>query len=165
MKRINVRNKWISLRGGSYVTDENEQHILYVKGKFFTITNKKFVQDLEGNTLYTVRNKFWQFITHYGLVFDKDGNEVARLRAKIFTLHDHYDIKTPYGLMVLRGNILGYDYHFSIDGVEVGHVGRHISLRDSFFIDIDETKIDVAFMVALVIALDVITDQKRAESY
>ena len=163
MLRLYVRNKWISLRGGSYVLDENEKNYLYVKGKFWTMTHKKFVQDLQGNTLYTVRNKFWSFLTQYAMIYDDKGQEIARLRKKIFSLHDHYDIKTTYGLMSLRGNILGFDYHISLDGEEIGHVGRKISLRDSFFLDIDETKINPAFVVALVIALDNMADE-RAEA-
>lgn len=166
MLRLNVRNKWLSLRGGSYVTDKDENNYLYVKGKFWTVTHKKFVQDLDGNLLYMVRNKFWKFITYYAMIFDKEGKEIARLRKKVFTLHDHFDVgNTPYGPMVIRGNILGYDYHVYLNDQEIGHIGRHISLRDSFFIDIDETKIDPAFMVALVIAVDNITDERSEQSY
>ena len=165
MLRLNIRNKWISLRGGSYVTDANEKNYLYVKGKFWTVTHKKFVQDMQGNTLYTVRNKFWTFITQYAMIYDDKGEEVARFRKKVFSLHDHYDIKTKYGMMVLRGNILGFDYHVFLNDQEIGHVGRHISLRDSFFLDIDDTKISPAFMVAMVIALDNLTDERAEQSY
>ena len=56
--RVAIRNKWISLRGSSVVRDENEKDVMIVKGKFFTFTRKKFVQDLEGKTKYIVRNKF-----------------------------------------------------------------------------------------------------------
>ena len=59
--QVSVRNKWISLRGGSTVKDMSEKDVLRVQGKFFTFTRKKFVQDLSGNLLYTVRNKFWSF--------------------------------------------------------------------------------------------------------
>ena len=53
-----IRNKWISLRGSSIVRDENEQDVLKVKGKFWTVTRKKFVQTLDGETKFIVRNKF-----------------------------------------------------------------------------------------------------------
>ena len=158
-----VRNKWISLKGSSYVKDVNGKDVMKVEGKFWTVTHKKFIKDLDGNLVYTVRNKFWSFLTQYAMIYDDKGQEIARLRKKIFSLHDHYDIKTTYGLMSLRGNILGFDYHITLDGEEIGHVGRKISLRDSFFIDIDETKINPAFVVALVIALDNMADE-RAEA-
>ena len=53
MQQVSIRNKWVSLRGGSYVKDIEERDVFYVKGKFWTVTRKKFVQDMEGNLLYT----------------------------------------------------------------------------------------------------------------
>lgn len=158
--QVSIRNKWISLRGSSTVKDMNEQDVLRVKGKFFTFTRKKFVQDLEGNLLYTVRNKFWTFFVRKAMVFDKDGARVAYIRKKFFSLHDHYIMKTKLGDIDIRGNILCFDYHISLNGKEIGHVSRKISLRDSFVLTIDDDQ-DLPFFVALVIAIDNITDARR----
>ncbi len=162
--RLNIRNKWISLRGGSRVTDENENEIYYVKGKFWTFTKKKFVQTMDGEVLYVVRNKFWQFFTHYAMIYDKTGkNELARLRRKIFSFHDHYDVTCDLGKLVIRGNFIMHDYHITLNDKEVGHVARNISLRDSYTLDLDDS-LDPAFFVALVIAVDNITDQIKEEA-
>ena len=163
--QVSIRNKWISLRGGSTVKDMNEKDVLYVKGKFFTFTRKKFVQDMSGNLLYTVRNKFWTFFVRKALVYDKDGNQVAFMKKKFWSFHDHYFIETKLGQMEIRGNILCFDYHISLKGKEIGHVSRKISLRDSFVLDLDdEYKKELPFFVALVIAIDNITDQRRQDS-
>ena len=45
-----IRNKWITLRGSSIVKDLNEKDVMKIRGKFWSFTAKKFVQDLEGNT-------------------------------------------------------------------------------------------------------------------
>ena len=162
---VSIRNKWISLRGGSTVKDMNEKDVLYVKGKFFTFTRKKFVQDMSGNLLYTVRNKFWTFFVRKALVYDKDGNQVAFMKKKFWSFHDHYFIETKLGQMEIRGNILCFDYHISLTGKEIGHVSRKISLRDSFVLDLDdEYKEELPFFVALVIAIDNITDQRRDDN-
>lgn len=42
MQQVSSRNKWVSLRGGSYVKDMDERDAFYVKGKFWTVTRKKF---------------------------------------------------------------------------------------------------------------------------
>jgi uncharacterized protein YxjI len=153
------------LRGGSTVKDMNEKDVLYVKGKFFTFTRKKFVQDMDGNLLYTVRNKFWTFFVRKALVYDKDGNQVAFMKKKFWSFHDHYFIETKLGQMEIRGNILCFDYHISLKGKEIGHVSRKISLRDSFVLDLDdEYKKELPFFVALVIAIDNITDQRRDDN-
>ena len=161
--QVSIRNKWVSLRGGSRVKDMNEKDVLYVKGKFWTFTRKKFVQDMGGNLLYTVRNKFWTFFVHKAMVYDKDGNQVAFIRRKFWSFHDHYYIDSKLGQLEIRGNILCFDYHISLDGKEIGHVSRKISLRDSFVLDLDD-QYELPFFVALVIAIDNITDRRQDES-
>lgn len=161
--QVSIRNKWISLRGGSKIKDLNEKDVLYVRGKFWTVTRKKFVEDLDGNLLYTVRNKFWAIFVKKAMVYDKDGNQVAFLKRKFFSLHDRFFIDTKLGQMEIKGNILGFDYHIYLNGQEVGHISRKISLRDSFVLDVRDDQ-ELAFYVALVIAIDNITDQRRDEA-
>ncbi|MCR5692919.1 MAG: LURP-one-related family protein [Bacilli bacterium] len=161
--QVSIRNKWISLRGGSTVKDMNEKDVLYVKGKFWTFTRKKFVQDMKGNTLYTVRNKFWRLFVRKAMVYDKEGNRVAYLKKKFFSVHDRYLIDSSKGQIEIKGNIFCFDYHISLKGKEIGHVSRKISLRDSFILTIDDDQ-DLAFWVALVIAIDNITDQRRQDN-
>ena len=161
--QVSVRNKWISLRGGSTVKDMSENDVLRVQGKFFTFTRKKFVQDLSGNLLYTVRNKFWSFFVKKAYVLDKDGNQVAFLKRKFFSVHDRYFIDSKIGKLEIVGNILCFNYRINLEGKEIGHVSRKVSLRDSFILTLNDDQ-ELAFFVALVIAIDNITDTRREES-
>lgn len=158
-----IRNKWISLAGSSYVRDMNENDIYQVKGKFWTFTKKKFIKDLDDNLLYMVRNKFWTLFVKKAFVYDSKGEIVAKIRRKFFSLHDHYDVESKYGKITLRGNILGFDYHISLNDVEIGHISRKVSLRDSFVLSIND-EVDIPFFVALVIAIDNITDENNQEA-
>ena len=158
-----IRNKWISFRGSSVVKDMNEQDVLKVKGKFWTFTSKKFVQTLEGETKYVVRNKFWTFFVHRAFIMDKDEKILATIRRKFWSVHDRYFIECDLGKIEICGNILGFNYHIKLNDKEVGHVARKISLRDSFVLTIDDN-LDYYFFVALVIAIDNITDQRAAEA-
>ena len=154
-----IRNKWISFKGSSYVKDINNNDVMIVEGKFWTVTYKKFIKDLNGNVHYIVRNKFWKLFAYQAFIMDKDENILARVRRKVFSLHDHYSLTTAKGdEIVLRGNILGFDYHITVNGKEVGHISRKISLRDSFVLDLDDDQ-DPMFFVALLIAIDNITDE------
>ena len=163
MQQVSIRNKWISLRGSSTVKDLQEKDVLIVKGKFWTVTRKKFVQDLSGNLLYTVRNKFWRLFARKAMVYDKDGNLMAKIRRKIFSFHDRYFIESSLGQLEIRGNILLHDYHIILNGQEVGHIARKISLRDSYVLEIADDQ-ELAFFVAFVIAIDNITDQRRQDA-
>ena len=153
---VSIRNNWFTLGGSSTVKDMNEKDLLKVKGKIFTVTAKKFIYDLDGNLKYTVRNKFWRLFQRKAFVIDPDGKIIATVRRKIFSLHDHYYIQ-------IRGNILQFDYDIIHNGQEIGHISRKISLRDSFVLNIDD-KYDYVTFVALVIAIDNITDRKDADN-
>ena len=158
-----IRNKWVSLGGSSVVKDVNENDYLKVKGKIFTFTSKKFVTDLNDNLLYIVRNKFWKLFIHRAFVLDKEGNKVATVRRKFWSLHDRYFVEEcSLGNIEIMGNILQFDYNITLDGKQIGHITRKISLRDSFVLDASD-EYEPEFLVALVIAIDNITDRKGAE--
>ena len=159
--QLAIRNKWISLRGSSVVKDMNEQDVLKVQGKFWTFSRKKFVQTLEGETKFVVRNRFWHFFVWRALVIDPNKKIVATIRRKVFSFHDRYFINSDYGNFEIKGNILLFNYQIYKDGKEIGHVARKISLRDSYVLTIDDAK-DFYFFVALVIAIDNISDARRS---
>ena len=154
-----IRNKWFSFKGSSVVKDLNEQDVCKVDGKFLTFTSKKFVKSLDGDLKYIVRNKFWRLFTYRAFILDPEGNEVAMIRRKIFSLHDKYRIYSKLGEFEIVGNIFQFNYRILFNGNEVGHIARKVSLRDSFVLTISDD-LDYYFYVALVIAIDNITDRK-----
>ena len=160
---LNIRNKWISLGGSSVVRDVEEKDVMKVKGRIFSFTRKKFVQDLEGNTKFIVRNKFWRLFRYSAFILDANKQKVCTVKRKIFSLHDHYFIESSLGDLQIRGNILLYNYQVLLDGKEVGHIARNISLRDSYRLTIDD-KFDMYTFVALVIAIDNISDRRRSDA-
>ena len=158
--QLAIKNHWISLGGSSSVQDMNGNDVLKVEGAIFTFTRKKFLKTLEGRQLYTIRNKFFSFLGRTAFVLDEGNHVVATVRKKLISLHDKYFVESSIGQMEIIGNILGYDYHIIVDGKEVGHIARKVSLRDSFVLDIDDS-FDHRFFVALVIAIDNVTDRRR----
>ena len=161
---IAIRNKWVSLKGSSVVKDLNEKDICKVEGKFWTWTRKKYVKTLEGETKFVVRNKFWKLFAYKAFVLSPDEKEViAYIRRKVFSFHDRYFIKANVGDIEIKGNILGFDYHIYLNGNEIGHVARKISLRDSFVLHLESDE-NWMFYLALVIAIDNITDERNADA-
>ena len=161
--QLAIRNKWISFRGSSVVKDLEENDVLRVQGKFFTFTRKKMITDLNDNLKYTVRNKFWVLFRRKAMIYDPDGNEVARLSRKVFSFHDRYFVDSKLGKMEIVGNIFQFNYKITLDGKEIGHIARKFSLRDSFVLTIDDN-FDYALMVAMVIAIDNITDKRDSDN-
>lgn len=160
---LRIRNKWVSLKGSSVVKNEKEEDVLKVQGKFFSIRRRKYISNLNGETLYMVRNRFWNFFRHAAYVFNKDMKVVARVQTKFWTLHDHLNVESDLGELVIRGNILGFNYSITLNGKQIGHVARKISLRDSFVLTLDDDQ-DPYFFTALVIALDNISDNRNNDN-
>ena len=158
--QLAIRNKWISLRGSSVVKNLEEKDVLKVQGKFWTLTRKKFVQTLEGETKFIVRNRFWHFFAWRALILDPNKKVVATIRRKVFSFHDRYFINSDYGNFEIKGNILLFNYQILKDGQEIGHVARKISMRDSYVLTIGDNE-DPYFFVSLVIAIDNISDARR----
>ena len=154
-----IKNKWISLGGSSTVQDLNGNDVLKVQGKIFSFTKKKFVKTLQEVHLYTVRNKFFSFFGRTAFVLDPNDNVVAIVRKKIISLHSRFFVESALGQVEITGNILGFDYHITVNGKEVGHIERRISLRDSFVLKIDD-QFDYRLFVALIIAIDNVTDRR-----
>lgn len=158
-----IRNKWVSLGGSSVIQDTDGNDVMKVKGKVFSFTSKKIVTDMDDNVKFIVRNKFWRLFTYRAFILDPDNNVKATVRRKIFSLRDRYFVTSDLGEMEITGNIFQFNYKIILNGQEIGHVARKISLRDSFVLTVDD-HFDAAFMVALVIAVDNITDRKDANA-
>ena len=156
---LSIKNKWISLGGSSVVQDLNGNDVMKVKGKIFSFTRKKMLTDLNDNVKYVVRNKFWRLFAYKAFVLDPEGNVKATLRRKIFSLRDRYFVTSDLGELEIVGNILQFNYKIILNGKEIGHVARRISMRDSFVLTVDDG-VDYEFFVALVIAIDNITDRR-----
>lgn len=157
MKLI-VKNKLVSWGGSSTVKDENGQDVFKVKGKAFSPTNKKFIKNLDGKTLYTVRNKWFNFFTHSSFIYDANKHKIAKVKNRSF--------KTGY-------DVIGYSDEISLEGwsvtgfsvlkngTKIGEVKCNLlDVRDNFTLTIDDEQ-NPAFLVALIIAIDNINDKSK----
>ena len=59
--KVFIKNKFFSIGGDSEVYNEEKKPIYKIDGKFFSWTKKKKMYDMEGNLLYVIRNRFWNF--------------------------------------------------------------------------------------------------------
>lgn len=159
MKELAIKNKWISIGGSSVVQDLEGNDVLKVKGKVFTFTSKKIITDMEDNVKFIVRRQFWRLFRRKARIYDKDGNQVALVSRKVLSVHDRYFVESSLGEMEIIGNIFQFNYKIIVNGKEVGHIARKISLRDSFVLTIEDD-FDYNLFVAFVIAIDIITDKK-----
>ena len=163
MTELAIKNKWISFGESSTVQDMQGHDVLKVKGKVFTFTSKKLIIDMNENLRYMVRRQFFYLFRRKARIYDKDNNQVALVSRKVFSFHDRYFVTSNLGEMEIIGNILQFDYKIILNGKEIGHIARKISLRDSFVLTIEDD-FDASLFVAFVIAIDIITDHRDSEN-
>lgn len=158
MKDYYFTREFVAIKSKSYVHDKDGNRVALITG-YPSFTNKKVIQTMEGEAKFITRNKFWRLWARKGLVLDTNKKVVARLRRKVITLDDHYDIECEYGKIMIVGNILGFDYHINMNGKDVGHVSRKLLTMDSLVLSLDDD-CDLYFFITLVVALDNIFNKR-----
>ena len=160
--RVLIRNKLVSLGGSSQVLSENKEPLYEVKGKVFSITKKKFIYDMQGNLLYVVRNKWFNFFTHNAYIFDAQGNKIARVKNKYFSIGAKYLVLDYPDEILFDGKFFSRSCKILKNGEEMGVLTRDFTLfADHFTLDGEEK--DIPFLIALVIAIDNIQDKRSKD--
>lgn len=158
--KLFIKNKFASIKGSSKVTNENDEEVFKVKGKFFSLRRKKKIYDLDGNLLFIVKNKLFNTFKHSSFITNKEGQKICKVSNKF--LGNGYDV-------------LGYTDEISIDGFslsgfsiikngnQIGTVScKFFSLVDNYELTTQDDAAP-AFLVALIIALDNIRDNKSKQ--
>jgi uncharacterized protein YxjI len=90
------------------------------------------------------------------------GQRVAQVRhAGIFG--DKYDIESGFGRLEARGHFDGGDYTVSRGGSPVARMVRKFSLREKFAVHVADSQ-NQAFLLALVLAIEAIHDERRQQA-
>lgn len=161
--RLYIKNKLVSLGGSSAVTDDNGNDVYKVKGKVFSITKKKKILDMEDKLLYTVCNKFFSYINRHALVYDDNGEKIAKITKKTWSRKNKYIVEGYKDEILIEGNFFSFNLKILKNGEEIGRIKKDFSIvKDSFVLEIDKEE-EMAFMVALVIAIDNIVDKMQKE--
>lgn len=161
---VYVKNKIMSLKGGSSAVDENGNELFKIDGKFFTVTNKKLILSLDGNVLFTVRNKFFHLLAKKALIYDgKTNQRICKVKEKAFSTRvaivasdDRYEVEST-GAFKAK---LVYKNDVCIGSWVKCHGEVADFFRDGYRIETDHPE-EAAFLVALVIAVDNIIDSRR----
>ena len=160
--KVTIKNNFFSLGGSSTVKDESNNPVFKVKGKFFSITHKKRVCDLNGKVLYTVRNKWINWFVHKAFIYNENKEKIATVKDKLFNVHKEYFIQGYKDEIYTEGRFFSLSCKIYKNGKEIGTISRPVvTLTDTFVLEANEE--DMPFLIALVIAMDNIIDSRTAE--
>ena len=165
--KLVIKNKFLSLRGGSKVLDEAGNEAFLVRGKLFSVTKKKYVCDLQAHNLYMVRNKYWHFLTKKAFIYNNNNEKVAFVKSRFFQWgKNKYIVEGYKDELRIDGDLFSFNYQIIRNDEVIGTIKRRfeiVPLPDQFTLDIKYDE-DAPFLVALVIAIDNIIDNRNVQS-
>lgn len=157
--KVFIKNKLLSLSGKSTVTDLSGKPVFDVSGRVISPTKVKHVCSLDGKKLFKIRNRFFNFFTHACFVYDENGTRILKVKNKIFS--PDFVIESKSGdTYAVNGKWFSLQASIVKNGQVVGIISRQFTVVADAF-ELDANPADLAFMVALVIAIDNICDNKR----
>lgn len=158
--KVYIKNKLFSIGGASSVINENKEDVYKVKGRAFSITRVKWVCDLNGNKLFKIRNKWFNFFVHKAFIYDNNNEKIATVKDKFFTVKNDYFILGYKDEIKIDGKFFSLSANILKNGELFGTIRRQITfIADAFELEADEK--DLPFLIAIVIAIDNITDNKH----
>lgn len=160
--KVYIKNKLISLGGSSEVLNENKEPIYKVKGKIISPTKKKKIYDMEGNLLYTVRNRYWNMFSDKVFVYDADGARVATIKKGKWSINAKYEIEDSVDEMSIEGKFWGPTSKIMRNEKVAGVITRTFTIVNDAY-ELEAYEEDIPFMTALVIAFDNIKDKKQGD--
>lgn len=152
--RYVMSSKW-SLIEHFEITDESGWPRFDVRGNL-GLTQRLSFCDQSGRELAEIRKRMMT-TTHEILV---GGQSVAEVRHEGF-FGEHYEIDSGFGPLTAKGNFNGWEYSISQGGQVVATVSRELALREKFGVQTADGANDV-FILAVVLAIDAIHDERRA---
>lgn len=154
--RVIIKNKFFSLGGSSSVKNENGEDVFFVKGRFLSPTKVKWVCDKNGNKLYKVRNKWFNFVNERAYVYEGK-TKIAKVKHPLFS-GKKFVIEGYKDEILIDGDFFSRVSTIKRNGNAVGTITRELAVvNDTFTLEAEE--VDMPFMIALVIAIDNILDK------
>lgn len=160
--RVFIKNKLLSLGGDSDVLNENKEPIFKVKGKIFSFTKKKKLYNMQGELLYTIRNKFWNIFSNKVYIKNFQGDRVATIKKNKWSWNKNYKILDTEDDLKIEGKFFSLESQIIKNEQLVATINRQFTIvTDAFSLEADEK--DIAFYTAIVIALDNIVDKRSKD--
>lgn len=155
-----IKQKVFTLKDKFKITDESQNPIYEVKGKFMSITNKLQLLDINGNLLYRSNRKVLALLAKYFIYNQKD-EEVATIQRK-FSLRPKFDLSILGKEMELEGSLFAHSFNIISNGQNLASIHKKIiSWGDTYEIEIYDNENIELYLFVIIILDQVIHEKKR----
>jgi uncharacterized protein YxjI len=159
--RYKMRQKMVAIGDDFNIENEAGERAFYVDGKALRVRETLVFKDLQGNELYTIKEK----LLHIKDTMDiYRGDEVAATvkKALITPIRERWSIKIRNGPdLEVKGNILDHEYAIEEGRTQVAQVSKKwFRVRDTYGVEVAPGQ-DDALMLAITTALDMMVHSGR----
>lgn len=167
--RLIIKNKFFTLTGSSTVKDETGNLVYKVKGNWFANvfakTYKKVVKNKEGKKEFVIKNKFFHAPGFPNAKILRDGKQIAVVTPS-HLVKAGYEVTgatDPIRIVGERGKgIFNWKLDIFLGDKMIGAILPYdkVHWSDTYVLECDDPE-DASFLVAVIIAIDNISDKKR----
>jgi uncharacterized protein YxjI len=157
--RYHLRERAWSLTESFTIKDERGHPVFDVHGKFFHIGDNLILTDRQsGQQLLQIKQKLISIRPSYDIY--RNGEHWGNVHEQIHLFGERFKVKGENGMVFeIDGSV--WNWNFSISdpqGNLLARVGREFSLfRDSYAVDVAQG-VDVPFVIALAIVLEMVKE-------
>lgn len=158
--RYLVRERFASIGGDFWVTDEQGNQVYSVDGQALSLRQTFILQDKSGAVVASVRN-IWSW--RDTIEIQRDGAVIATVQPAIFSpLHHRSDIVLADGRhLEATGNFLEKEFEIRSGDKVVAQVSRSwFQVQDNYAVDVSPGQDDALF-IAIAVCLDRIEHEQQ----
>lgn len=160
--QLQIKQKMFSIGDKFAVTNESEEPVFFVQGKFFSLRGKRSIFDLEGNLLLVVQRKLFKLMPTFE-VYNANKVRIATIKKRV-SFVSKFKIFSQEDTYQMDGDFFGWNFVLSKNNQPVGTLNKKLfKLTDTYILDIVQDE-EAPFFVALTLALDLMKQRRRNNS-
>lgn len=160
MKQLYIKQKFFSLTDKFTIKDEHENDVYYVKGRFLKIPKTFSIDNMEGQQVALITKKVFGVLPKFTV--EVGGQHVITIIKEFTFFKSRYTIDSA-GIEV-RGNWWDIDFQVFQHGEKIGQVSKEwFTWGDSYKAQILKEEVET-IIIALVIAIDCVKEDQRIAS-
>ena len=150
MSTLVVKSKIFSLRGKFWVTDELENPRYQVKGSFLKLPKYFEIFDKDGNQRAKITHKIFGILPKFYV--EIDGEQIALISKKWSLLRPKYEVQAKN--LQIVGDIWDLNFQIKRGNEVIGQINRALfSIREKYAIDIFSDEAEL-LVLGIVLAID-----------
>jgi|AGTN01.1.fsa_nt_gi Uncharacterized conserved protein len=150
--RYLVKQKYFAIKDRYTIFDDRNNPRFEVQGKFFNVPKRFRLTDMQGRELLNIKQKLFHLFPRYKIY--QGEREIASYKGKFRLFGKKAVLDIPGQNIVMKGNILQWDFSFTRGGNQVGLISKHIlKIADTYSIDIAGEN-DALYILAAAIIVD-----------